>query len=533
MILRNYQIEEKLNVYAELRNGSKATLLVSPTGSGKTVLICDILREHIGTARVIAHRQELVSQMSLTLAKGGIYHRITAPDSVRSICVALHRQYAGASYHDPWAQVEVAGVDTLIRRRVDPVDLWVIDEAHHVLRDNKWGRAVEQCGPQARGLGVTATPCRADRRGLGRMAAGVFDSMVLGPTVRDLISQGYLSDYRLFGPPSDFKMPRRRVGDYSRKALRQGAVASAIVGDVVAHYARIAMGRRGITFAPDIDTAREITANYNAWTIPAALITARTPDRERYDAIEAFRAGRLLQLVNVDIFGEGFDCPDVEVVTMARPTESYAVYSQQFGRALRPAARRAIIIDHVGNATLRHGLPDHGLAWSLEGKGAAPDPGDGPALRACVQCSGVYERYLPVCPYCGHLHQPAQRGSVRQVDGDLIELAPEAMARLHAARDAIDVPVDEYRHRLAVKRAPRVGIIAHTRRHERNQAAQAELREAIAWWGAWWRHAGVSDRESYMRFYHEFGIDVLGAQGLKAAEAAELCGRVRAWCGIN
>lgn len=522
MKLRQYQSDEKRGIYAAYANGAKTALLVSPTGSGKTVLIGSILREYAGSVRVIAHRQELVAQMSHTLARYGITHNIIAPDAVRNHC--------SLEYYDPWSRVEVAGVDTVIRRDLPPVDLWVIDEAHHVLRENKWGRAVASCGAGAFGLGVTATPCRMDKKGLGREAAGVFDAMVAGPTMRELIDAGYLSDYRLFGPPSDMQVKRKVYGgDYSRRVLRAAVVKSRIIGDVVGHYLRIAPGLLGITFAPDVETAGEIAGQFNGAGVPAAAISAETPIGERQRLIDEFKAGRLLQLVNVDIFGEGFDAPACRVVSFARPTESYAVYSQQFGRALRPAPGKphAIIIDHVGNVTDRHGLPDYGKQWTLDGAAGSNGNGSGaPAVRVCIMCTGVYERYLGACPYCGHTHKPAGRGSIEQVDGDLIELDPGVLAGMREAIAAVDMPVDTYRLQLASRRAPAVAIRAHSKRHLKRQAAQAVLREAIAWWAAYRRAEGIPDAESYRRFYLTWGVDVMTAQTLRADEALRLAEKI-------
>lgn len=170
--LRPYQVTGKNAIYNEWYNNRKCNVMyVSPTGSGKTVLFSDILRDHQGAACAIAHRQELVGQISMALARDEVRHKIIGPDSVVKFIITEHQRELGRSFFDPTAQVAVAGVDTLLRRHdqlkhwLTQVTKWVMDEAHHVLRHNKWGKAI-QLMPNAIGLGVTATPCRADGRGL-------------------------------------------------------------------------------------------------------------------------------------------------------------------------------------------------------------------------------------------------------------------------------------------------------------------------------------------------------------------------------
>jgi superfamily II DNA or RNA helicase len=151
--------------------GARNVLMVLPTGGGKTVCFANVISSHQGAAVAIAHRAELVSQMSMALAREGVRHRVVGPAALGRSCAALHMAELGRLYVDPGARCAVAGVDTLVRMNPsDPwlaqVTLWVQDEAHHVLADNKWGDACALL-PNAKGLGVTATPTRADGKGLG------------------------------------------------------------------------------------------------------------------------------------------------------------------------------------------------------------------------------------------------------------------------------------------------------------------------------------------------------------------------------
>jgi len=537
--LRPYQAQAAADIRAAWARGARNVAAVLPTGAGKTVLFAHILAEEQGATCAIAHRQELVGQISVALAREGVHHRIIGPKNVIKAIVGQHVSEAGASYYSPDARHAVAGVDTLVRRGPQletwarSVTLWVQDECHHIIESNKWGSAAAMF-PSARGLGVTATPCRADGKGLGRHADGLIDEMVVGPSMRSLIDAGYLTDYRIFAPPSDLDLSDVTVGasgDYTRPSLETAVGRSHIIGDVVQHYQRIAPGKLGVTFATSVETATAIAAQYNAAGVPAEVVSAKTPDKIRRAILGRFRARELLQLVNVDLFGEGFDLPAIEAVSMARPTQSYALYCQQFGRALRVMSGkdRAIIIDHVGNV-VRHGLPDRAQSWTLDRreKRKASSPDDAIPLRNCLECFGVYERVLPACPYCGHVHRPAERSLPEHVDGDLCELDPSALAALRGDVERVDMDAELYRAQLVATGLPGQYAGANVKRHLERQAAQAELRESIGWWGAWQRAHGRPDAESYRRFWYRFGIDVLSAQALGTTDAGELSARIKA-----
>jgi superfamily II DNA or RNA helicase len=564
--LRPYQATTKADIYQAWNDGAVNVLAVLPTGAGKTVTFSDILHDHQGASCAIAHRQELVGQISLALARDRVRHRIIGPKSVVKLCVNLHMAEIGASYYDPNAQCAVAGVDTLVRRGkelaawLQSVTLWVQDEAHHVLQANKWGTAAAMF-PNAKGLGVTATPLRADGKGLGRHADGLFDVMVEGPGMRDLINMGYLTDYRIFAPPSDIDLSTVNIsattGDYNPQKLKTAVRKSHVIGDVVAHYLKIARGKLGVTFATDVETAIDTAAQFNASGVPAEVVSAKTPDADRIAILRRFKRRDLLQLVNVDLFGEGFDLPAIEVVSMARPTQSYALFVQQFGRALRlmidaglyphwdgysneerrahiaaSSKPHAIIIDHVGNVE-RHGLPDARKEWTLDRREKRSKGGASDAIpvKACPACTAVYERINAACPFCGHKAAPAARNGPEYVDGDLMELDPAALAAMRGEVEKVDMHPEAYRAELQAKYVPQIGQHAHVKRHVERQEAQAALRHSMAWWGGYHRALGREDSEIYRRFYFAFGVDFMTAQALKTADALALAEQINEHLG--
>lgn len=543
--------------------GFKNVLLVEPTGGGKTVIFCKVIHDHQGASVAIAHRHELVTQISMSLAAQGIRHRVIGGKKTVKWLNFCHERKFGKSFVDPNAWNAVASVDTLIGKSArrnyanwfPQVTLWVQDEAHHVLCGNKWGNAAELF-PNAKGLGVTATPTRADGKGLGRHADGLFDVMHVGPPMRQLIEWGYLTDYtdtngrtHIFCPPSDMDFSGQKVGstgDYNPKQLRAVAQDSHIVGDVVDHYMRLAPGRLGITFAPDVETATDIANKFNAAGIPAKMVCGETPDDERIKAMEAFERRELLQLVNVDLFGEGTDVPALEVVSFARKTESYSLYAQQFGRVLRlgidPSLyatwdsltsdqRRwhisqskkphAVIIDHVGNVLRHGGPPDEHREWTLDGRDKrSSGRSDALPMKACSECLRPYMSYKKSCPNCGHTPEPAARTAPEFVDGDLLELDAATLAKLRADKNKIDgapnLPTG----------AGSLAVAGAINRHAEKQESQAQLRDWISWWAGVHNHLGHDESESYRIFYQRFGLDVLSAQGLPRADADKLARKV-------
>lgn len=560
--LRPYQSKLKADVYQSWNSGARVVMAVAPTGAGKTVLFSDILEEHSGASCAIAHRQELVSQISLALARNGVRHRIIGQDKTRKLCERLHIRKLGRHFIDTNARCAVAGIATLVNIKpadheyawLGQVTLWVGDEGHHFLKENNWGTGIAMFrNPSVKGLLVTATPIRADGKGLGSHVDGLADCMVLAPSMRDLVNMGYLTDYRIFAPPSDLDLSQVTVsdatGDYNKDQVRKAVHASHIVGDVVAHYLKIAPGKLGITFAVDVDSATEIALAFKAAGVPAEVVHAKTPDDLRADIVGRFERREILQLVNVDLFGEGFDLPAIEVVSMARPTQSFSLYAQQFGRALRlmldptmlsgwdlydDATRRyfisisskprAIIIDHVSNVVRHNGPPDKRIEWSLERRERrSSSKSDAIPYRVCVnpECTQPYERVYKCCPWCGNYPEPAARSSPAFVDGDLYELDEQTLAIMRGEIDRIQAEA------VVPKGADYIVKMSIGKRHSERQFAQAALRNALAWYGGYLNATGVRDvSEQWRRFYFKFGIDIASAQALAARDADALRERI-------
>ena len=537
IILRPYQEQLVNDVYHLWASGARNVIMRLDTGGGKTAILSHIHAKHNGASAVLAHRQELVSQLSLSLARYGVRHDLIAAESTRRQIAEEHVAEFGQSFYTPNAPCKVVSVDTMVRANgleswASKVTLWTCDEGHHLVRENKWDCAIGMFAhPAVRGLLPTATPSRANGKGLGSHADGRADAMVEGPPMRWLIEQGYLTDYRIICPPSDLQVlsDPGASGDWSPAQLRDAAKQSHIVGDVVQHYLTWARGKLGVTFCTDVDTAIETTAAFRAAGVRAETLTGKTASAVRRDMLRRYRARELDQLVTVDIVSEGFDLPAIEVASMARPTQSLSLYMQQFGRALRPlpGKDRALIIDHASN-TMRHGgPPDRPRIWTLDRRDKrAKSAVGGIPLRVCIECFQPYERTHKVCPHCGYYPVPAARSSPEQVDGDLAELSPEALARLRGEIAAADASAGQERARLEAKNMPAIGVGAGVNRHLARAKAQAALRKLMGQWGGAQRRHGLSDSTMQRVFYHTYGIDTLTAQMLGAADADALRERI-------
>jgi DNA repair protein RadD len=428
---------------AELRRayarGCRAPLLVLPTGGGKTVVFTYITK--CGAAKgtrvlLLAHRKELVAQISAALGRWDVPHGIISPDMP-------------PTPHP----VQVAMAQTLARRvKLDKsgrfkFDLVIVDEAHHATRDSIWGEILQHNeihkshGNGARLLGVTATPCRLDGKGLGVQADGFFDDIVIGPSVEELIRRGRLAPPVVYAPDKsvDLSGVKVRGGDYNQGQLAARMDQSALTGDAVEHYRRHCGGAPAIAFTVTVEHAGHVVEDFKKSGYQAAVLTGSTPDKERAAMIRDLGTGALHVLASCNVVSEGTDIPTVVAAIMLRPTASYALAMQQMGRALRacPGKDKAIILDHAGNS-LRHGLPTEPVEWSLEGV----KRNSRVELKPCYDCKAMIPARSRACPVCNKDFYP-QRLTSPQVEqealplaqaGNLVELTPEKRAELRRWR---------------------------------------------------------------------------------------------------
>lgn len=524
--LRSYQVKGESDINAGWANGHKNILYVLPTGGGKTFMFSNIARKFKGEIVIIAHRETLVSQISLSLANLGVRHRILAPNRVIREISLDHAKKFNNSFVDPIATVTVGGVDTMVRRIEKPefqkwaskVKLWIQDECHHCLKKNKWGRVLTKFH-NAIGLGVTATPTRMDGRGLNRDTDGVFDLMIQGPTMVELIKQKYLVPYKIYCPPSDFDASNVKInakGELNQKQLNDVTMGSTITGDVVLQYLKYARGLRGLTFCPSVESAEVVTEKYNLAGVRAKLITANSENRK--STIQELTNGTIKQIVSVDVLGEGVDVPSVEVCSFLRKTESLSLYMQQFGRGMRlsQGKNHIIILDHVQNVK-RHNLPDVNRSWTMDRRSKKSRIESTEKIKICSECLQPFNYLYDSCPHCGvHHHSGGGASTPKEVDGDLTLLSDDAINQMKAEIDAVDFPpLPGYHHDPFLRRA----II--NRQNEKIRV-QLLLRERISQWAGNKKYFGMSDSDIHKSFYTMTGKNILEAQTLPKRQAIEI-----------
>lgn len=375
-ILRDYQ-EMLIAGIRDAFASNRRVLAVAPTGSGKTVAFAYITASAAAKGNlvyIVAHRAEIVAQISVALDAFGVRHGRIQPGHTMT--------------DDP---VQVAMIQTLARRidKIQPPKLLVVDEAHHATSATY--TTVTAAWPTVKILGVTATPARLDGRGLGTE----FDAMVIGPTVADLIAAGHLAKFRYLAPPqqADMSHMRTSMGDYNISDMAEAMDKATITGDAVAHYRGHLAPRPAIAFCITVAHAEHVAEQFRAAGYRAASVDGKMDRAERLDRIQGIGNGKYHILTSCELISEGVDVPVVAGAIILRPTKSMAMFLQQIGRVLRPKAdgADAVILDHVGNVN-RHGMPDADRVWTLDGKKKKPKD---PSVATCEVCFRAFASDRP------------------------------------------------------------------------------------------------------------------------------------------
>lgn len=358
--LRPYQAAKVAEARALMASGKKSICLVSPTGSGKTIIAAHIIHSALSKERrvlFLAHRRELIDQCAAKLRDLGICDY--------NIVLSGHPHS-----RNPKAPMQIASIQTLIRREYPPADLVIIDESHHAAAGQYQTLLANY--PDAYVLGLTATPERLDGKGLD----GIFHDLLEVATVPELIDSGFLVTPSCLGPSAEMASQLKttlatvkvRGGDYAEGELGQAMDNATLVGDIVSHWQEWAPGQKTIVFAASILHSQHIIEQFQAAGVPAAHLDGgmATPERERI--LAAWRRGDVQVVSNCQILTEGFDFPELSCCILARPTKSVALYLQMVGRVLRvaPGKSGALILDHAGNI-LEHGPPHIERVWTLQG----------------------------------------------------------------------------------------------------------------------------------------------------------------------
>lgn len=391
---------------------NRSVLGVLPTGGGKTVCFtyitqCAMVKN--STVWIVAHRKELINQASKTLNSFGVKHGIISPKFT-------------PNYHE---NVQVASVQTLANRmhKYTSPDIIIIDEAHHSTA-GQWRKIIDKY-PNAKIIGVTATPERSDGIGLG----DIYDSIVIGPQIYELIELGYLVQPIVYRPPmvADLNDVKRHKSDYVRDDLARAMNKPTITGDAIEHYKKHAYGLPTIIFTANVQHAKDVAKQFRDYGFAFYAIDGSMDDKERDRLINGLGGPDVMGLVSCDLISEGTDIPAVGCLILLRPTQSLGLFLQQIGRGLRTIEGKSncIILDHVGN-TLRHGMPTQHRDWSLEGRkkrGSKLPQETDINITTCTECYYTATKFS-ICPSCGFEVKIIPQSEIETVEGEL-QLAEE------------------------------------------------------------------------------------------------------------
>lgn len=425
MKLRPYQTKWLKRIFS----AKGRVLVVGPTGAGKTVVAAALIRKARKEGKrvlFLAHRRDLVNQCVARLHAVGI----------KRVGVIM----AGCPV-DPDADVQVASIQTYVRRQAQQFDIVFIDEAHHATA--KSYRKVIEDNQDAQLYGLTATPVRLD----GKPLNDLFDSIAQSEFAPALIEQGALAKVRVWSHPAPNLSGVKRVGgDYDRNELGRRMKHKSI-GDVVDHWELRAECRPAVCFTVNQEHAKRVVAVFRKRGYKAGLVIADTPIDERARIIAGLSTGETNVVVTVEVLTEGWDCPDAACCIMLRPTLSEALCRQMMGRALRPTSKwpYSVILDHVGNTKRRNRiLPDEARDWSDALDPKKPrGPGGEPRTKECPDCGNSAWFGARTCEFCDHVfwvHEPPAEVSgwleelTRDVQAEAVEMVRNGASYKQAAR---------------------------------------------------------------------------------------------------
>jgi len=396
--LRDYQLNIAQQIFTNWSDGYSSVAVQLPTGAGKTIIFTAVANEFVAQSQpvlVIAHRTELITQ---------------AASKLEAVTKRKVGTIKSGYKPDPDCLIQVASIQTLIRRTPPPASLVIFDEAHHC-HSKTYATVMKHYREQsAYILGCTATPARTDGRGLRFLYSGTpgFDVLIKGSSVRELIEQEYLAPFKIYSPSKIIDASSAKIkttaGDYNQKQLAEYVEKTLIIGDAVETWTTHAYLKKTVLFAVSVKHSKELAQGFRDAGIPAMHLDGKTPKKERVALLAAFEAGHILVLCQHSIVTEGVDIPGIEAIQLVRPTKSLIVWFQAIGRALRPAPGKdtAIIIDHT-DTHLNLPWPDDEIQWSLDPISLK----SGSWSIACPECQHVFrptagerERSLATCPSC-------------------------------------------------------------------------------------------------------------------------------------
>jgi len=420
--LRDYQKRVIDEIYATWRHGKRAILLAMPTGSGKTRTFSEIAKHFYDRNQrvlLLVHREELLWQARNTIEK-----TLRSPVGIIKADQPMHLEHL----------VQCASVQTLVKRlqkqEIDlgEISLIIVDEAHLSLAPSYL--TILSHFPEALILGVTATPSRLDGRGFDLL----YEALVVGPSVSELIWRGFLADYEVLSPESFLPTEegiRIAGGDFNSADLAERIDRRYVAGCAVDAYLRHAHQKRCVVFAINLDHSKAIAERYQTAGIAAEHIDGETVPKERQAILERFRAGQTQVLCNVNLFTEGFDVPEIEVIQLCRPTKSVALHLQMLGRGLRPkGGRKALVLDHAGNC-LRLGGAKAERNWTLQGLvEEMPEP----AMEAFIE-QPISE--IPQIP----IDLPKRHVEIYETDTNFYSIPTNAELETHLAQQTYRQPV--------------------------------------------------------------------------------------------